>query len=51
MRIGIEHAVVYNILKFIKVNKIGIQTLMQKKKPVPHSVENMGNDSTKAVHS
>jgi len=49
MRIGIEHAVVYNKLKFIKVNKMGIQTLMQKK-TIPHSVENMGNDSTKAVY-
>jgi hypothetical protein len=32
MRIGIEHAVVYNKLKLIiiTVNKMGIQTLMQK---------------------
>jgi len=30
MRIGIEHVIVYNKLKFIKVNKMGIQTLMQK---------------------
>jgi len=29
MRIGIEHAIVYNKLKCIKVNKMGIQTLTQ----------------------
>jgi len=29
MKIGIEHAVVYNKLKWIKANKMGIQTLTQ----------------------